>query len=466
MTNVGGFFATLNLKSDTASFEKGAKSLAEVGKGVKEFKLSFEDLGKSVLTVSARMAAAFLALGAAMGTLGVMTGKQMASLKTGAFNAGGMNPIAFQNLIRAADVSGGSGQGLAADLATLNETLQDLKSGDAQKLMGMAPEFAMATGNSHLLDIIKENPEKRIQDLMKALEGAKDQQAAMNMFRRMGLGGLVDSEIGANQTMGKSLSSVVDMMASRNLLTTSDVNLGAKTSAAANLVGADVDTTMQKIGSEINKSLEPFLETLDNWFKSHQKDLDNFAKSIGTIAQALFDFAGRIGKFFFGEEKGSTADRQSVSVSSFFSNPLSALQKMQEGADLDNQIWFRIHFPGDISDSVFNNISAFQIERLGLRAKNEKDFALSNSQIKSLLPADQYLEYMSTKASGSILGTPINGLGRSASDKSGATIVFNIAGIHHERTLSPEDASRILSDAASKSGLSDADKLQILGATQ
>src|SRR5689334_13385567 len=114
MGSVGGFFATLDLKTDTSAFAKGAKSIAEVGKKATNLKGDFKSMAQDIIGMTMKMGAAFLGLGAALGKLGLSTAGKLTDIKVGSIKAGGMDPLTFKLWGDAAKVAGGSAEEFAA----------------------------------------------------------------------------------------------------------------------------------------------------------------------------------------------------------------------------------------------------------------------------------------------------------------------------------------------------------------
>jgi hypothetical protein len=312
MGSVGGFFATLDLKTNVSAFEKGAKSIAEVGKKATNLKGDFKSMAQDIIGMTMKMGAAFLGLGAALGKLGLSTSAKLTDLKTGGIMAGGMNPLTFKLWTDAAKVAGASAEGFADSLTTMNDALQDLKAGDASKLEAMSKAWALAFNNSNFKSILDMSPEDRIKRVMTDIEGAKDKQQAYNVLRSAGLGGLADADIQA-RARNTSILKQFQFAQQSNMVTGSDINTASRVDLLKNQLGMDFGNLFDKIGAEVAKGMEGPMKGLLDWFANNKKGLEDFAKAIGQLATTIFDFVGRLGKLVFGDE-GTLQGRHTANI--------------------------------------------------------------------------------------------------------------------------------------------------------
>jgi hypothetical protein len=459
-TSVGGFFSTLDLKTNTSAFEKGAKSLADVGKKAVGLKGDFKSMAQDIIGMTMKMGAAFLGLGAAMAKLGLSTSAKLSDLKSGGILAGGMNPLTFKLWTDAAKVAGASAEGFADSLTTLNDALQDLKAGDASKLEAMSKAWALAFGNSNFKAILDMSPEDRIKKIMTDLEGAKDKQQAYNVLRSAGLGGIADADIQA-RARNTSILKQFQFAQGSNMVTGSDIQTASRVDLLKNQVGQDFTNLFDKIGAEVAKGLEGPLKGILDWFANNKKSLEEFAKALGQLTTTIFDFAGKVAKLIFGDE-GTLQGRHTASL---FQDSEKVKRNMEAKAAVSAAF-------SSLKKTDFAKLDPYAIEEAMLKQMN--DMTRQNLSGSPMLPwqvktGDTFKDLFKN-LSPEQLKTALNTVQVTAGSKGeGGRMTFNLTIGDQTKSLEVNAAWAAQLVKSLPGGISQTDKqilLQSLGATQ
>lgn len=282
--SIGGFFATLSLKSDQASFDNSKKQLGEIEEKVKKTGLSFGTfVGDAIKGLTALGAAA---VGAAY-SVSQIQGK-MAVSATGA----GMKFEEYNKLAVAMSLVHGNMDELGAKLMSFEDTLSGLAIGrKGEEFAQLAKDLAIfgqvdinkfkALSQVGRLELIsnmvtsEKDPTKR-----KAMEFA-----AGNMFGASFLTTLQTfrspnseyknfsqlwAQAGKSATDQNGADALANMQAFNRLLTD---------------LGQDFTLVGEKLGTAFRK---PMKELMD-YMEAHKADFSNFADGLGKGMSTMFD---------------------------------------------------------------------------------------------------------------------------------------------------------------------------------
>jgi hypothetical protein len=301
MTEIGGFFASLKLKSDSASFAKGKKDLDEVAKSAKGLKQEYSTGADSIIDKTMKMGQSFMGLAgalakftagmagamAALAGMGVGAAKSAESITGQGFRAN-MSATMANRWRLASQISGGSPDALMAEMGKVNQTFQSVDFGNAESYGELMKSLSfMGLTQEGLRGLADKGKTGNVDELMRTVltwagqnmkTPAQTQKTYQNVLDAFGpeMAGFIQQA----QAKGVSPMAFYNDAASIAMRSGAGFNASNKASMKYNEIGASLSEVTGLIGDDINKQLLPYLTKITDWFKEHKKDIEDAADLI------------------------------------------------------------------------------------------------------------------------------------------------------------------------------------------
>ena len=300
-TPLGGFFATLSLRSDQAAFDKAMKELKAIedlfvksGRGI----ISFAgDITKGLLLVAGA------ATGAAYAISQIEGKTVVTATKAGfAFDQ-------YNKLSTAMKMVGGDATGMAQKMSSVNDALVDYKMGrKTENFTNLANELALL-GNINIDQFKALSPMDRIKLVDSKVQAQKDpdlkrayRNAADDML------GLGDMEL-AFTLPGTKYHSFDELMtaAGKKPMLTNGVD-ATKNSQSVDSLTTSIDGVWKLAGDRMMDSFRPIIDQITDFIDKNQDKISSFFTNIGKILAELANTLEPIVKTL-AESLGYVADR-------------------------------------------------------------------------------------------------------------------------------------------------------------
>lgn len=396
-TMLGGFFSTLKLTTDAASFDKGVKSLNNITKSTKTLKSDFGSMSKEIVSMVMKMGAAFLGLTAVLGKLGEAGAASMGKLATGAARSG-MAANNFKAFTDAADVAGVGADSMAKALDALSDAATNLPLGNAEAMKSMSENFSSA-GLGNFLAILREEPNKRAYDVIEALSKAPNKMTAFTALRNANLSGIADSF----QNMlakGGNLFDVIEKMKQLQFFTPESLAAGAQADTSFKTAGKGLESAGTEIMNQIGIALKPLADEVIKYLIDHKEEIRQLGKDIGDalrqVVEGLREFAKnigpviqQIGTFLFGGNKNTVEGQHTAGILDNLTDKNATATKNIVSETLMAQI-----AQPNVSKFMLSNPSL--VEKMGL-PKGSTEFSITDLQKKTFQILEKNLSLQALK---------------------------------------------------------------------
>jgi hypothetical protein len=258
----------LKLVTDEGSFKKGVDTLGK-----------FPGLLKAGITGAVGLAAGMVALATTTATAMSKLDAQARTL--------GMSARNLDNWRGAVSLAGGDADSFVDSMVNMNEAFRNLKIGEVKN------DFITATGMSgaNFAKLQGMNNDERLRSIWGALEKVTDPQKQQ---------ALIEKIFGANgvqlfsllQAKGQTLTGNFANASSINPLTDKDYKAAVEGDKQQREITQNLEKQFQNLGLKIENALLPALTKLADWFGTHQKELDDFAKAVGDATTSLVSLLG------------------------------------------------------------------------------------------------------------------------------------------------------------------------------
>lgn len=278
--SIGGFFATLGIRTDTNSFDKSKQALDSVTNAV------------SKMMGTVRNASAVL------GVLAITTGKT-ATAEINLSKTIGLSTEALDKWRIAARIAGADANGLVSEMNTLEQKMLNLKQGNVDQ--GLATSLGFLGFDQDYGTFAEMDAEQRVKAIFDAAKKLDDQDFA---------GKLVGDILGQNARTLYLSEAVKTNGLDALLKKAQNINFvdSDQTKNAAAFFSEFQETTeaikslTKSFGSDVAKELTPIFSNINNWLSENgddiKKTLTNIASSVGFLvesyAEPVFSFAGDI----------------------------------------------------------------------------------------------------------------------------------------------------------------------------
>jgi len=291
-TSVGGFFASLKLQTDQASFDKAQKDLGSIEEKIKKTGLSFGTfVGDAIKGLTAIGAAA---VGAAY-AVSQIQGKASVSA-TGS----GMKLDEFNKWSVGMSLIGQNADDLASHLAQVNDAMTELAGGGGEKWSALADKLAYFTDKNNAgIDINKfkkASQTERMNMIADRINGASgDKRTALINRSAEIFGDSFRNMMFTFDTPNSPYKNIYDLeKQSAKSSTPNDPNALANM-LAFNRVTTDLGQTFKTVGDIAADHLRKPLEKFVLFIEAHQADISKFFDG---LMKGIGDFFDAIGKTY------------------------------------------------------------------------------------------------------------------------------------------------------------------------
>lgn len=275
MVNIGGFFASLDLKVDKNSFNSAMKSIQGFGKGIAAFGVG-----------AAGTIAALAALLDKTSKLSLAQNKS-----AWAANMSVQTLAKWQYIMQEAGVDSDQ---FASAMVNVNKVFQGLKIGEVDegfiKALGMLQGFS-GNKSADFAKLQGMGQEERLKSILDAAAAMKDQQKAAAIIQKL-LGDAGADFLRYMQNTGKTISSFESDVSKRMLLTDADRKSGVAVQAEMAKIKVSLDEAGTMVMTEFGKAMIPYLKDLADWLKNNQATLKQFAQDFAAILQGFLSAFG------------------------------------------------------------------------------------------------------------------------------------------------------------------------------
>lgn len=276
MVNVGGFFASLKLLMDEASFKKGNDSLLSMGK----------NLAGIVLKATAVVGA----LAAIVNQVAKVT-----QVNQQAAWSANMNITALENWQNALKIANVDSQSFTSAIANMNKVFQNLKIGEVDE--GFIKSLGMLGLDFSKMQRMSQ--EERLDAIFKAGAAMKDQAKAAQLIEKV-LGSSGKDFFVYTQKTGIGYKQMLDDAKKRQLIGQQEATQANQINRAFNQIGVSLDEASKKILLSVGTALLPYLQDLAKWLQENSGELKKLADAIGKVVGWI---ASTIGWLATGEQQ-------------------------------------------------------------------------------------------------------------------------------------------------------------------
>lgn len=279
-SSIGGFFATLGIRTDTNSFDKSKQSL------------------DSVTNAVSRMMGTVRNASAVLGGLAVFTGKT-ATAEVNLSKTIGLSTEALDKWRIAARIAGADANGLVSEMNTLEQKMLNLKQGNVDQ--GLATSLGFLGFDQDYGTFAEMDAEQRVKAIFDAAKKLGDQDFA---------GKLVGDILGQNaRTLYLSeavktngLDALLNKAQNINFVDSNQTQNAAEFFSEFQETTEAIKSLSKSFGSDVAKELTPIFSNINNWISENGDDikkiLSKIASSVGFLvesyAEPVFSFAGDI----------------------------------------------------------------------------------------------------------------------------------------------------------------------------
>lgn len=281
-SSIGGFFATLGIKTDTNSFDKSKQSLDIVTNSV------------------SRMMGTVRNASAVLGVLAITTGKT-ATAEVNLSKTIGLSTEALDNWRIAARIAGADANGLVSEMNTLEQKMLNLKQGNVDQ--GLATSLGFLGFDQDYGTFAEMDAEQRVKAIFDAAKKLDDQEFA---------GKLVGDILGQNartlylseEVKTNGLDALLNKAQSVNFVGAEQTQNAAEFFSEFQETTEAIKSLTKSFGSDVAKELTPIFSNINNWLSENgdeiKKTLTDIATNIGLIvdkyAKPVIDFAGDVAR--------------------------------------------------------------------------------------------------------------------------------------------------------------------------
>ena len=281
-SSIGGFFATLGIRTDTNSFDKSKQSLDTVTNAV------------------SRMMGTVRNASAVLGVLAITTGKT-ATAEINLSKTIGLSTEALDKWRIAARIAGADANGLVSEMNTLEQKMLNLKQGNVDQ--GLATSLGFLGFDQDYGTFAEMDAEQRVKAIFDAAKKLDDQDFA---------GKLVGDILGQNaRTLYLSeavktngLDALLNKAQNINFVDSDQTKNAAAFFSEFQETTEAIKSLTKSFGSDVAKELTPIFSNINNWLSENgdeiKKTLTDIATNIGLIvdkyAKPVIGFVGDVAR--------------------------------------------------------------------------------------------------------------------------------------------------------------------------
>ena len=274
---VGGFFASLKLNTDEASFSRGAGKISDLAGGLKGLLLAGAGLAGLTLSFKALLDAA----------------SEQAKLGQMALSLG-MSADNLQNWSAAVRIAGGDADAFVSSISNLNQKMVDLrafgdKPGDkfwiAVRGLGVNPNSMLNMNNDQRIAVLMKGAEKLAHTGPQGLQNAQT-------FLREALG---QSGVGLLTKAMQNKTTVADLYArgaGSQFTTGADMAGASKGMTEWNQSVETLKSVFNLFSDTVMRELAPSLKGLNAWLTANKGEIAKFTKAMADLATVLLQLLG------------------------------------------------------------------------------------------------------------------------------------------------------------------------------
>lgn len=261
-SSIGGFFATLGIRTDTNSFDKSKQSL------------------DSVTNAVSRMMGTVRNASAVLGVLAITTGKT-ATAEINLSKTIGLSTEALDKWRIAARIAGADANGLVSEMNTLEQKMLNLKQGNVDQ--GLATSLGFLGFDQDYGSFAEMDAEQRVKAIFDAAKKLDDQDFA---------GKLVGDILGQNaRTLYLSeavktngLDALLNKAQNINFVDSNQTQNAAEFFSEFQETTEAIKSLSNSFSSDVAKELTPIFSNINNWISENG---DNIKESLTTIAEKI-----------------------------------------------------------------------------------------------------------------------------------------------------------------------------------
>lgn len=261
-SSIGGFFATLGIRTDTNSFDKSKQSL------------------DSVTNAVSRMMGTVRNASAVLGVLAITTGKT-ATAEINLSKTIGLSTEALDKWRIAARIAGADANGLVSEMNTLEQKMLNLKQGNVDQ--GLATSLGFLGFDQDYGSFAEMDAEQRVKAIFDAAKKLDDQDFA---------GKLVGDILGQNaRTLYLSeavktngLDALLNKAQNINFVDSNQTQNAAEFFSEFQETTEAIKSLTKSFGSDVAKELTPIFSNINNWISENG---DKIKESLTTIAEKI-----------------------------------------------------------------------------------------------------------------------------------------------------------------------------------
>lgn len=279
-SSIGGFFATLGIRTDTNSFDKSKQSL------------------DSVTNAVSRMMGTVRNASAVLGVLAITTGKT-ATAEINLSKTIGLSTEALDKWRIAARIAGADANGLVSEMNTLEQKMLNLKQGNVDQ--GLATSLGFLGFDQDYGSFAEMDAEQRVKAIFDAAKKLDDQDFAVKLVGDI-LGQNARTLYLSEAVKTNGLDALLNKAQNINFVDSNQTQNAAEFFSEFQETTEAIKSLSKSFGSDVAKELTPIFSNINNWISENGDDikkiLSKIASSVGFLvesyAEPVFSFAGDI----------------------------------------------------------------------------------------------------------------------------------------------------------------------------